>query len=99
MLGQSASLRRMSGAYTADGTPVLGSPRTIAVAWQEGTQRVVTSGAESQVATVSSRVMYTDTEVGFGDEVTFGGKVYHVAGVSTTPTLDGSILMWEAAME
>lgn len=94
---QSATLRRSTDAYTGDGTPVYGASVPIRVRWEEGTARVVTSGMESVVA--RTRSMFTDTEVDEGDEVTFLGAVYHVVGLTTVPTLDGTITMWEAAME
>jgi len=94
---QSATLRRVTGAFNGDGTSVYGSYSTIRVRWEEGTARVVTSGMESVVA--RTRAMFTDTEVDEGDEVTFKSVIYHVSGVSTVPTLDGVVTMWEAAME
>jgi len=95
--GQTATLRRVTGAFDGNGTPVYGSYTTIRVRWEEGTARVVTSGMESVVA--RTRAMFTDTEVDEGDEVTFKSVIYHVAGVTTVPTLDGTVTMWEAAME
>jgi len=97
MFAQSATLRRVTSAFNGDGSAVYGSYTPIRVRWEEGTARVVTSGMESVVA--RTRAMFTPTEVGFGDEVTYKSVIYHVAGVTTVPTLDGTVTMWEAAME
>ena len=97
LYAQTALLRRVTGAFNGDGSAVYGSYTPIRVRWEEGTARVVTSGMESVVA--RTRAMFTDTEVDEGDEVTFKTVIYHVSGVSTVPTLDGVITMWEAAME
>lgn len=97
MFAQSATLRRVTDAFNGDGTPVYGPYRAIRVRWEEGTARVVTSGMESAVA--PTRSMFTPTEVGFGDEITYRTAIYHVSGVTTVPTLDGTVTMWEAAME
>jgi hypothetical protein len=97
MFGQTASLRRVTGAYSSDSTPVYSAAVSIAVAFQEGTQRAVTSGGE--VLTAPSRTLFTGVECGLGDEVTFASHIYHVAGISTTPTLDGAILLWEVVLE
>jgi hypothetical protein len=99
MYGQSALLRRCTGAFSADGTPTYGASTAIRVRWEEGTQRAVTNGAETAFATYRTRSVYTDVELGFGDEITYLGHVYHVSGVTTIPTLDGSILYWEAVVE
>jgi hypothetical protein len=99
LFGQTATLRRCTGAFNGDGTPVYGAFTTIRVRWEEGTQRAVTSGMETAFATYRTRMVFTDTELGHGDEVTFKGQTYHVAGVATVPTLDGVVLMWEAVME
>ena len=92
-----ATIRRCTGAFNADGTPVYGASSTISHMWQEGTARVVTDGME--VTTAKTRQMFTPTALGSGDEVTYIGAVYHVAGITTVPLLDGTILYWEAVME
>lgn len=99
LFGQTATLRRCTDAYNGDGTPVYGSYTPIRVRWEEGTLRTVSSGMETAVATYRTRMVFTDTELGFGDEVTYKSVIYHVAGVTTIPTLDGVVLMWEAVME
>ena len=94
-----ATLRRVTGEYESDGEAQYGPSTPVGINFQEGTQRAVTGGAETEFATYRTRAVYTDTEIGFGDELTYLGVVYHVAGINTVPTLDGTVLMWEGVLQ
>lgn len=97
MFGQSATLRRLAGTYGGDGVPVYGAASTVLIRYEEGSRRVVDAGVEGSIA--KTRTAFLPVEVAIGDELTIAGRVYHVAGLVTVPTLDGVVTVWEAWLE
>jgi hypothetical protein len=97
MFPQTATLRRVTGAHNSDGTPVYDASGTIAVRWEEGTVRSVSDGAEVSVG--RTRTVFTASAVGVGDEITYDGHAYRVAGITTIPTLTGAVRFYEVVLE